>query len=115
MKYETGVVAKEKLAEQNARVEKTNEIINKQGDLAKQAQEKSNDLQKRYDGVVSAWRDSVRQPSNGAANNGTATALQSGGLRLLGADGEVLIGFARACQQSENERNDLIARYEALR
>lgn len=114
VRYEAGVVAKERLEEQNAKVDKTNEVIKTQGAIAQKAQEKTNDLQKRYDGVVSAWRDSVRQSENARANNDPTAAIQGRGIGLSGADGKFLIGFARSCQQSENERNTLIGLYDSL-
>ena len=115
VKYQNGVVAKERLEEQNAKVEKTNEVLAKQGDIAKQTQEQKDELQKRYDNVVSAWRNSLRQPANGGANINAASTLQNRSFRLSGENGEALIQFARDCERTEIERNDIIGRYDSLK
>jgi len=115
VKYQNGVVARERLAEQNLKVEKTNEVLAKQGDIAKQTQEQKDELQKRYDNVVSAWRNSLRQSANGGANINPASTVQGRTFRLSGENGEVLIQFARDCERTEIERNDIIGRYDSLK
>jgi hypothetical protein len=115
VRYQNGVVARERLAEQNLKVEKTNAVLAKQGDIAKQTQEQKDELQKRYDSVVSAWRDSLRQSANGGANINPASTIQGRSFRLSGENGEVLIKFARDCERTEIERNDLIGRYDSLK
>jgi hypothetical protein len=88
------------------------EVVNSQAVVSQQTQKDKDDLQTRYDNTVAELRG--LRNSNLSAGKPSTTAISSQGLRLLEPDAEVLIGFARQCQTSEIERNDVIKKYNAL-
>jgi hypothetical protein len=88
------------------------EEINKQAVISQQTQKDKDDLQNRYDSAIAELRG-LRQPS-AADNQPAAPTIPSQGLRLLESDAEVLVQFARQCQATEIERNDVINKYNAL-
>ena len=105
---------KAKLAEVNQQAfEHTTKVIEEQAVISQNTQKEKDDLQNRYDGVVSMLRG---VHNTGVQGNGNSSAgIPSKGLRLLKPDAEVLAEFARQCANTELERNDVIEKYNALR
>ena len=112
-KIEEGRWDAEKVRIQNEAIEHENQIIQQQGEIAQKSNEAKDELQARYDAVITMYRDSVLN-NTGSANGNSPASIPAQGLRLLEPDAEILIGFARACAQSELERNEVIEKYEAL-
>jgi len=103
---------KEKLEAVQHVVEVQNKVVNDQAMISQQTQKDKDDLQTRYDDAIAELRG--LRNTNLSNGQSSATAIPSQGLRLLESDAEVLIGFARQCQTSEIERNDVINKYNAL-
>jgi phage gp36-like protein len=103
---------KEKLEAVQHVVEVQTKVVNDQAIISQQTQKDKDDLQTRYDNAIAQLRG--LRNTNLSAGQPSATAIPSQGLRLLESDAEVLIGFARQCQTSEIERNDVINKYNAL-
>jgi len=103
---------KEKLEAVQHVVEVQNKVVNDQAMISQQTQKDKDDLQTRYDNAIAQLRG--LRNTNLSNGQSSATAIPSQGLRLLESDAEVLIGFARQCQTSEIERNDVINKYNAL-
>jgi hypothetical protein len=89
------------------------QVVEQQATISQQTQKDKDELQTRYDGVVSMLRG-VHNPGVQADRN-SAFAISSKGLRLLEPDAEVLAEFAKQCANTELERNDVIEKYNALR
>ena len=87
-------------------------VVQDQAVISQQTQKDKDELQDRYDSVVAQLRG--MHVNNLPAGKPTSTPISSQGLRLLEPDAEVLIGFARQCEASEIERNDVINKYNAL-
>lgn len=92
--------------------EHTTKVIEQQALISQTTQKDKDELQTRYDGVVNMLRG-VHNSSISADSN-TPFAISSKGLRLLEPDAEVLVGFARQCESTEIERNDVIQKYNFL-
>ena len=104
---------KAKLAEVNQEAfNHTTAVIEQQAVISQNTQKEKDELQTRYDGVVSMLRGVHN--SSVSTNSNTSFTISSKGLRLLEPDAEVLIGFARQCESTEIERNDVIQKYNAL-
>ena len=103
---------KEKLEAVQHVVEVQTKVANDQAMISQQTQKDKDDLQTRYDNAIAQLRG--LRNTNLSNGQSSATAIPSQGLRLLESDAEVLIGFARQCQTSEIERNDVINKYNAL-
>jgi hypothetical protein len=104
---------KAKLAEVNQKAfDHTTAVIEQQAVISQNTQKEKDELQTRYDGVVSMLRGVHN--SSVSTNSNTSFTIPSKGLRLLEPDAEVLIGFARQCESTEIERNDVIQKYNAL-
>jgi len=88
------------------------EVMQNQANISEQTQKDKDDLQTRYDNAIAQLRG--LRNTNLSNGQSSTTAIPSQGLRLLESDAEVLIGFARQCQTSEIERNDVIQKYNAL-
>jgi hypothetical protein len=88
-----------------------NKIVKEQGEISKQTQAKKDELQTRYDRLLSAYRG-VRNANTKTAD--PTPAVPSQGFRLLEPDVEFLIRFAKECANTEIERNDVIQKYEKL-
>jgi hypothetical protein len=88
------------------------QVVEQQATISQQTQKDKDELQTRYDGVVSMLRG-VHNPGVQADRN-SAFAISSKGLRLLEPDAEVLAEFAKQCANTELERNDVIEKYNAL-
>jgi len=93
-------------------IEHQNKMIEEQGVISQQTQKDKDELQTRYDGVISMFRG-MHNPSLQTNGNSTFT-ISSQGLKLLEPDAEILIGFAKQCESTEIERNDVIQKYNAL-
>lgn len=91
--------------------ERETKIIQEQGAVSKQTQAKKDELQTRYDRLMSAYRG-VRDTATQAASS--PAAVPSQGLRLLEPDVQFLIRFAQQCANTEIERNDIIQKYDKL-
>lgn len=89
------------------------QVIEEQGKISQQTQKDKDELQNRYDGVVSMLRG--MHNSSLQTDRNSTIAIPSKGLRLLEPDAEVLVGFAKECSITELERNDVIKKYNALR
>jgi len=101
------------LAEVNQKAfEHTTQVVQKQAVISQNTQKAKDELQTRYDNVVSMLRG-MHNPSL-SANTNTSFGISSKGLRLLEPDAEVLIGFARQCESTEIERNAVIQKYNSL-
>ena len=92
--------------------EHTTKVIEQQALISQTTQKDKDELQTRYDGVIGMLRG-MHNPSLSTNTNPTIV-IPSQGFRLLEPDAEVLIGFARQCQNTEIERNDVINKYNAL-
>jgi hypothetical protein len=104
---------KAKLAEVNQQAfEHTTAVIQQQAVISQNTQKEKDELQTRYDGVVSMLRGVHN--SGVQTNSNTSFRISSKGLRLLEPDAEVLAEFARQCQSTEIERNDVIQKYNVL-
>jgi len=103
---------KEKLEAVQHVVEVQNKVVNDQAMISQQTQKDKDDLQTRYDDAIAELRG--LRNTHTADGKPTSLAISNQGLRLLESDAEVLIGFARQCQTSEIERNDVINKYNAL-
>jgi len=103
---------KEKLEAVQHVVEVQNKVVNDQAMISQQTQKDKDDLQTRYDNAIAQLRG--LRNTNLSNGQSSSFAIPSQGLRLLESDAEVLIGFARQCQTSEIERNDVINKYNAL-
>jgi len=88
------------------------EVVNNQAVVSQQTQKDKDDLQTRYDSAIAELRG--LRNTNLSTGKPSATSISSQGLRLLEPDAEVLIQFARQCETSEIERNDVIKKYNAL-
>ena len=88
-------------------------VVNNQAVISQQTQKDKDDLQTKYDSAIAELRGMRADPSSNGSEP-AALAISNQGLRLLESDAEVLIGFARQCQTSEIERNDVIQKYNAL-
>ena len=88
------------------------EVMQNQANISEQTQKDKDDLQTRYDDAIAELRG--LRNTHTADGKPTSLAISNQGLRLLESDAEVLIGFARQCQTSEIERNDVINKYNAL-
>jgi hypothetical protein len=104
---------KEKLEAIQHVVEVQTKVVNDQAVISQKTQKDKDDLQTKYDSAIADLRG-VRQHSSTTDNQPTTPAISSQGLRLLEPDAEVLIGFARQCEATEIERNDVINKYNAL-
>ena len=87
-------------------------IIDKQAEVSAKTQKDKDELQNRYDSVVAQLRG--LHNANIPAGQSTSAPIPSQGLRLLEPDAEVLVGFARQCESTEIERNDVIRKYNSL-
>ena len=103
---------KEKLEAVQHVVEVQTKVANDQAMISQQTQKDKDDLQTRYDDAIAELRG--LRNTHTADGKPTSLAISNQGLRLLESDAEVLIGFARQCQTSEIERNDVIEKYNAL-
>ena len=103
---------KEKLEAVQHVVEVQTKVANDQAMISQQTQKDKDDLQTRYDDAIAELRG--LRNTHTADGKPTSLAISNQGLRLLESDAEVLIGFARQCQTSEIERNDVINKYNAL-
>ena len=103
---------KEKLDAMQHIVEVQTKVVNDQAVVSQKTQKDKDELQNHYDSAIAELRG-LRQP-NLSNSKSTTFAIPSQGLRLLEPDAEVLIGFARQCQNTEIERNDVINKYNAL-
>ena len=103
---------KEKLEAVQHVVEVQTKVVNDQAMISQQTQKDKDDLQTRYDNAIAQLRG--LRNTNLSNGQSSSFAIPSQGLRLLESDAEVLIGFARQCQTSEIERNDVINKYNAL-
>jgi len=103
---------KEKLEAVQHVVEVQTKVANDQAMISQQTQKDKDDLQTRYDNAIAQLRG--LRNTNLSNGQSSSFAIPSQGLRLLESDAEVLIGFARQCQISEIERNDVIQKYNAL-
>jgi len=103
---------KEKLEAVEHIVQVQSQVVNDQAVVSIKTQKDKDELQNRYDNAIVELRG-MRQSStpNGKP---TSFAISSKGLRLLEPDAEVLIQFARQCESSEIERNDVIQKYNSL-
>ena len=88
------------------------EVMQNQASISEQTQKDKDDLQDKYDNAIAQLRG-LRNTST-TDGKPTSVAIPNQGLRLLESDAEVLIGFARQCETSEIERNDVIKKYNAL-
>jgi hypothetical protein len=105
---------KAKLAQVNQEAfDHTTAVIEQQAVISQNTQKEKDELQTRYDGVVNMLRG--MHNSSVSTNSNTSFTISSKGLRLLEPDAEVLIGFARQCESTEIERNDVIQKYNALK
>ena len=103
---------KEKLEAVEHIVQIQSQVVNDQAVVSQKTQKDKDELQNRYDNAISELRG-MRQSSTPDGKS-TSFAISNKGLRLLEPDAEVLIGFARQCQSSEIERNDVIQKYNSL-
>ena len=103
---------KEKLEAVQHVVEVQNKVVNDQAMISQQTQKDKDDLQTRYDNAIAQLRG--LRNTNLSNGQSSSFAIPSQGLRLLESDAEVLIGFARQCQTSEIERNDVINKYNHI-
>jgi hypothetical protein len=104
---------KAKLAEVNQQAfDHTTAVIQQQAVISQNTQKEKDELQARYNGVVSMLRGVHN--SSVQTNSNTSFRISSKGLRLLEPDAEVLAEFARQCQYTEIERNDVIQKYNSL-
>ena len=101
------------IAQQQQAIEHENKVVNDQAEITQNTQKDKDDLQNKYDTAIAQLRG-LRQQSSTPGNQPTAPAISSQGLRLLEPDAEILINFARQCQATEIERNDVIEKYNAL-
>jgi hypothetical protein len=104
---------KAKLAEVNQQAfDHTTQVVQQQAVISQNTQKEKDELQARYDSVVGMLRGVHN--SSLQTNPNTSFGISSKGLRLLEPDAEVLVGFARQCQSTEIERNDVIQKYNSL-
>jgi hypothetical protein len=104
---------KQIIAQQQQAIEHETKVVNDQAAVTQKTQKDKDDLQNKYDIAIAQLRG-LRQQSSTPGNKPTAPAISSQGLRLLESDAEILIGFARQCETSEIERNDVIQKYNSL-
>ena len=96
-------------------IEHETKVVNDQAVISKKTQESKDALQNHYELLLHQYRGiGLHQRTTTQSDQSTAFAISSQGLRLLEPDAEILIGFARQCQISEIERNDVIEKYNAL-
>jgi len=89
-------------------------VVAEQAKIAKNTQNAKDSNEAHYQLLLNQYR-SIGLHDSSLQTNGSATlAIPSQGLRLLEPDAEVLIGFAKSCQDTEIERNDVIQKYNAL-
>ena len=101
------------LAEVNQKAfEHTTKVVEQQAMISQTTQKDKDELQIRYDSVVSMLRG--LHNSGVSENSNTSFAISSKGLRLLEPDAEVIVGFAKQCESTEIERNDVIQKYNSL-
>ena len=93
-------------------IEIQSKVVQDQAVVSIKTQKDKDDLQTKYDNAIAQLRG--LHNSNLSTGQSTAIAISNQGLRLLEPDAEVLIGFARQCQTSEIERNDVINKYNVL-
>lgn len=93
-------------------LETQTKIIQDQATVSQQTQKDKDDLQTSYNNAIAELRG--LRTSTPTANQPTSPVIPSQGLRLLESDAEDLIGFARQCEISEIERNDVIQKYNSL-
>ena len=89
------------------------QVVNDQAAISLHTQKDKDDLQTKYDFAIAQLRG-LRSNASSKGSEPATLAIPSQGLRLLEPDAEVLIGFARQCQATEIERNDVINKYNAL-
>ena len=100
------------LAVNQKAIEHTTKVIEQQAVISQNTQKEKDELQTRYDGVVSMLRGVHN--SSVSTNSNTSFGISTKGLKLFEPDAEILIGFARQCESTEIERNDVIQKYNAL-
>ena len=89
-------------------------VVAEQAKIAQNTQNAKDSNEAHYQLLLNQYR-SIGLRNSSLQTNGSATlAIPSQGLRLLEPDAEVLIGFAKSCQDTEIERNDVIQKYNAL-
>jgi len=103
---------KEKLEAVEHIVQVQSQIVNDQAVVSIKTQKDKDELQNRYDNAIAELRGVHN--SSLQTNPNTSFGISSKGLRLLEPDAEVLVGFARQCESTEIERNDVIQKYNSL-
>ena len=88
-------------------------VVQDQAAVSIQTQKDKDELETRYNALIAQSRG-MRNNSDLSTGQSTTPTVSSQGFRLLEPDVEVLIGFARQCQISEIERNDVINKYNSL-
>ena len=89
-------------------------VVAEQAKIAQNTQNAKDSNEVHYQLLLNQYRGIGLHNSNLQTNGSAAFAIPSQGLRLFEPDAEVLIGFAKSCQDTEIERNDVIQKYNAL-
>jgi len=104
---------KQIIQQQQQAIEHETKVVNDQAIITQQTQKDKDDLQNKYNTAIAQLRG-LRQQLTTSNNQPSAPIIPSEGLRLLEPDGEFLVNFAKQCQATEIERNEVIEKYNAL-